>query len=148
MALGANRSNVVVMVMRRALVLVAIGFATEDRHPSSPGWWAPDAHTTLQRQHMRPITPAGAQIVLAAAAALAGFITAQRATSIEPMNALPTEGSNPRGTAVLRCGRRQSLRPGLISPFDRIALLPSPYLELPARAGYLENIDELVLVSQ
>jgi ABC-type antimicrobial peptide transport system permease subunit len=38
-----------------------------------------------------PITLAGAVVVLAAAAALAGFIPARRAASIEPMNALRTE---------------------------------------------------------
>jgi predicted permease len=89
MALGANRSNVVAMVMRRALVLVAIGL----------GIGIPVALVggRLMRSQLYgvstydPLTLAGAVLVLAASAALAGFIPARRAASIEPMNALRTE---------------------------------------------------------
>jgi ABC-type antimicrobial peptide transport system permease subunit len=38
-----------------------------------------------------PLTLGGAVLVLAAFAAVAGFIPARRAASIEPMNALRTE---------------------------------------------------------
>jgi ABC-type antimicrobial peptide transport system permease subunit len=38
-----------------------------------------------------PLTLAGAVLVLAAFAAIAGFIPARRAASIEPMHALRTE---------------------------------------------------------
>jgi len=89
MALGANRSNVVVIVMRRALVLVAIGLAIGIPVALVGG--------RLMRTQLYgvsaydPLTLAGAVIVLGAAAALAGFIPARRAASIEPMNALRTE---------------------------------------------------------
>ena len=89
MALGANRSNVVTMVMRRALVLVAIGLAIGIPVALVGG--------RLMRTQLYgvstydPLTLTGAVVVLAAAAALAGFVPARRAASIEPMNALRTE---------------------------------------------------------
>ncbi len=89
MALGANRSHVVVMVMRRALVLVAIGLAIGIPVALLGG--------RLMRTQLYgvstydPLTLAGAVLVLSAAAALAGFIPAKRAASIEPMNALRQE---------------------------------------------------------
>jgi predicted permease len=89
MALGANRSHVVVMVMRRALVLVAIGLAI-----GIPVALLGGRLMRTQLYGVRtydPMTLAGAVLVLSAAAALAGFIPAKRAASIEPMNALRTE---------------------------------------------------------
>ena len=89
MALGANRSHVVVMVMRRALVLVAIGLAIGIPVALLGG--------RLMRTQLYgvstydPVTLAGAVFVLAAFAALAGFIPARRAASIEPMHALRQE---------------------------------------------------------
>jgi len=89
MALGANRGNVVAMVMRRALVLVAIGLAMGVPVALVGG--------RLMRTQLYgvstydPITLSGAVLVLAASAALAGFIPALRAASIEPMNALRVE---------------------------------------------------------
>jgi predicted permease len=89
MALGANRSHVVVMVMRRALVLVAIGLAIGIPVALLGG--------RLMRTQLYgvstydPLTLGGAVLVLSAAAALAGFIPARRAASIEPMNALRQE---------------------------------------------------------
>jgi predicted permease len=89
MALGANRSHVVGMVMRRALVLVAIGLAIGIPVALLGG--------RLMRTQLYgvstydPLTLGGAVLVLSAAAALAGFIPARRAASIEPMNALRTE---------------------------------------------------------
>jgi ABC-type antimicrobial peptide transport system permease subunit len=89
MALGANRSNVVVMVMRRALVLVAVGLAIGIPIALVGG--------RLMRSQLYdvkaydPLTLAGAVLVLAASAALAGFIPARRAASIEPMKALRIE---------------------------------------------------------
>lgn len=89
MALGANRGDVVTMVMRRALVLVAIGLAIGIPVALVGG--------RLVRTQLYgvstydPITLAGAVLVLAASAALAGFIPARRAASIEPMHALRTE---------------------------------------------------------
>jgi predicted permease len=89
MALGANRSHVVVMVMRRALVLVAIGLAI-----GIPVALLGGRLMRTQLYGVRtydPLTLAGAVFVLAAAAALAGFIPARRAASIEPMHALRQE---------------------------------------------------------
>jgi predicted permease len=89
MALGANRSHVVVMVMRRALVLVAIGLAIGIPVALLGG--------RLMRTQLYgvstydPLTLGGAVVVLSVAAALAGFIPARRAASTEPMNALRQE---------------------------------------------------------
>ena len=89
MALGANRSHVVVMVMRRALVLVAIGLAIGIPVALLGGRLM---RTQLYGVHTYdPVTLAGAVLVLAACAALAGFIPAKRAASIEPMHALRQE---------------------------------------------------------
>jgi len=89
MALGANRGDVVTMVMRRALILVAIGLAIGIPVALVGG--------RLMRTQLYgvstydPLTLAGAVLVLGAAAALAGFIPARRAASLEPMHALRTE---------------------------------------------------------
>ena len=77
------------MVMRRALVLVGIGLAIGIPVALLGG--------RLMRTQLYgvstydPLTLTGAVVVLAAAAALAGFIPARRAASIEPMNALRTD---------------------------------------------------------
>jgi predicted permease len=89
MALGANRSYVVVMVMRRALGLVAIGLAI-----GIPVALLGGRLMRTQLYGVRtydPLTLAAAVFVLAAFAALAGFIPARRAASIEPMHALRQE---------------------------------------------------------
>jgi len=89
MALGANRSHVVVMVLRRALVLVAIGLAI-----GIPVALLSGRLMRTQLYGVRtydPLTLAGAVLVLAACAALAGFIPAKRAASIEPTHALRQE---------------------------------------------------------
>jgi len=89
MALGANRSNVVVMVMRRALILVAVGLAIGIPIALLGG--------RLMRTQLYevkaydPLTLIGAVLVLSAAAALAGFIPARRAATIEPIKALRIE---------------------------------------------------------
>ena len=89
MALGANRGNVVLMVMRRALVMVAIGLAIGIPVALVGG--------RLVRTQLYgvsaydPLTLTGAVLILAASAALAGFIPARRAASIEPMQALRIE---------------------------------------------------------
>ena len=89
MALGANRHDVVVMVLRRAILLVALGLAI-----GIPVALVGGRLMRSQLYGVRaydPLTLAGAVLVLAAAAALAGFIPARRAASIEPMNALRQE---------------------------------------------------------
>jgi predicted permease len=89
MALGANRANVVVMVMRRAVLLVGIGLVIGIPIALIGG--------RLMRNQLfgvsthDPLTLMAAVLVLAASAAVAGFIPARRAANIEPMTALRIE---------------------------------------------------------
>jgi len=89
MALGANRKDVVAMVMRRALLLVGIGLAIGIPVALVGGRLMKTQLYGVSTYD--PITLIGAVVLLAAAAALAGFIPARRAASVEPMNALRTE---------------------------------------------------------
>jgi ABC-type antimicrobial peptide transport system permease subunit len=89
MALGANRGNVVSLVMSRALVLVAVGLAI-----GIPIALLAGRLMRTQLYGVRtydPMTLAAAVVVLSSSAALAGFIPARRAASIEPMHALRVE---------------------------------------------------------
>ena len=89
MALGANRGNVVALVLKKALLLVALGLAI-----GIPVALLGARLMSTQLYGVRtydPLTLAGAILVLSAFAALAGFIPARRAASIEPMHALRTE---------------------------------------------------------
>src|SRR5215472_8954321 len=89
MALGANRGNVVSLVMSQALLLVAVGLAIGIPVALLGG--------LLMRTQLYgvkiydPGTLAAAVVVLSSFAALAGFIPARRAASIEPMHALRVE---------------------------------------------------------
>src|SRR5215469_6874699 len=89
MALGANRKDVVAMVMRRALLLVGIGLAIGIPVALVGGRLMKTQLYGVSTYD--PITLIGAVVLLAAAAALAGFIPARRAASVEPLNALRTE---------------------------------------------------------
>jgi ABC-type antimicrobial peptide transport system permease subunit len=89
MALGANRGNVVAMVMRGASWQVGLGLAI-----GIPAALLGAHFMASQLYGVKtydPLTLAGAILVLAVFAAIAGFIPARRAASIEPMNALRTE---------------------------------------------------------
>jgi predicted permease len=89
MALGADRSNVVRMVLRGAFLLVGIGLALGVVLALVGGRFMAD-----QLYGVRPYDPLSivvAIVVLSLSAALAGFIPARRAASIEPMQALRTE---------------------------------------------------------
>jgi ABC-type antimicrobial peptide transport system permease subunit len=89
MALGANRGNVVVLVLKKALLLVALGLSI-----GVPVSLLGGRLISSQLYGVRtydPLTMAGSIFVLCAFAALAGFIPARRAATIEPMNALRTE---------------------------------------------------------
>ncbi len=89
MALGADRGNVVRMVLRGAFLLVGIGLALGIALALIGGHFMAD-----QLYGVRPYDPlsiAIAIVVLSLSAALAGFIPARRAASIEPMQALRTE---------------------------------------------------------
>lgn len=89
MALGANRGNVVSLVMSRALLLVAIGLVIGIPVALLGGRLM---RAQLYGVHIYdPGTLAAAVVALSASAALAGFIPARRAASIEPMKALRVE---------------------------------------------------------
>jgi predicted permease len=89
MALGADRSNVVRMVLRGAFLQVALGLAL-----GIPVVLLGARYMADQLYGVRLYDPASivmAVVALSAAAALAGFIPARRAASIEPMEALRIE---------------------------------------------------------
>jgi predicted permease len=89
MALGANRGNVVALVLRGASFQVGLGLAI-----GIPAALLGGRLMASQLYGVRtydPLTLAGAVLVLSAFAGIAGFIPARRAASIEPMNALRTE---------------------------------------------------------
>jgi len=89
MALGANRGNVVAMVMRGASWQVGLGLAIGIPAALLGGHFM--ASQLYGVKTYDPVTLAGAVVVLSLFAAIAGFIPARRAASIEPMNALRTE---------------------------------------------------------
>jgi ABC-type antimicrobial peptide transport system permease subunit len=89
MALGADRSQVLRLVLRGAFAQVALGLAIGIPIVLLAGRLVAD-----QLFEVRPYDPlslAIAVVVLSIAAALAGAIPARRAASIEPMEALRTE---------------------------------------------------------
>ncbi len=89
MALGANRGNVVRMILRGAFVQVGLGLALGIPIAVFGGRYLAD-----QLYEVRPSDPLSisiAVVVLSLAAALAGLIPALRAASIEPIQALRIE---------------------------------------------------------
>ena len=89
MALGADRARVVQMVLGGAFLQVGIGLAIGIPAAIGMGWIV-----TSQLFGVQPWDPtvlALAALLLSAAAFLAGSIPAQRAASINPMQALRTE---------------------------------------------------------
>ena len=89
MALGADRGTVVRMVLRGAFLQVGLGLAL-----GIPLTLLGARLMADQLYGVRPYDPWSlsiAVVVLSMAAALAGFIPARRAASIEPMEALRTE---------------------------------------------------------
>ena len=89
MALGADRANVVRMVLRGAFLQVGLGLALGIPIALIGGHYMTDQLYGVRSYD--PLSIAIAIIVLSLAAALAGFIPARRAASIEPMEALRTE---------------------------------------------------------
>ena len=89
MALGADRANVVKMVLRGAFLQVGIGLAIGIPVAIL------GAHLLADQLYgvgsYDPVSLATAVVVLSAAAAVAGFIPARKAASIEPMVALRTD---------------------------------------------------------
>jgi predicted permease len=89
MALGASRSSVIGMVLRGALWQILIGLALGIPAALIAGHLM--ASQLYQVKGYDPTALAGAIVVLAVCAAVAGFIPARRAASIEPMQALRNE---------------------------------------------------------
>jgi predicted permease len=89
MALGANRGNVLALVLRAASWQVGLGLAIGIPVALLGGHLM--ASQLYGVRTYDPLTIAAAVLTLAAFAAIAGFIPARRAASIEPMNALRTE---------------------------------------------------------
>ena len=89
MALGANRSSVVVMVLREAMMQAGIGLAI-----GIPVAWMCARFVQSQLYNVGGHDAAvmvGAILVLALAACTAGLIPARRAASTDPVKALRTE---------------------------------------------------------
>jgi predicted permease len=89
MALGANRSNVVSLVISRALLLVAIGLAIGIPVALGGGYLIRAQLYGVKAYDLATLMVA--VLVLSVFAVLAGFIPARRAASIEPMRALRIE---------------------------------------------------------
>jgi ABC-type antimicrobial peptide transport system permease subunit len=89
LALGAERGQVVAMVMREAGRLLAIGLGTGIALALLAGRSARSLLFGLQPYD--PLTLAAAAVLLALIAALASFLPAQRASKVDPMAALRDE---------------------------------------------------------
>jgi ABC-type antimicrobial peptide transport system permease subunit len=89
MALGANRANVVKMVLRGAVVQAALGLAIGIPVAVVGARYMADQLYGVRSYD--PLSVAVAVVVLLSSATLAGFIPARRAANIEPMTALRTE---------------------------------------------------------
>ncbi|HMD20330.1 MAG TPA: ABC transporter permease, partial [Alloacidobacterium sp.] len=89
MALGANRGDIVSMVLRSAFSQVAIGLCIGLPLATLIGRYL--AHQLYKVGRFDPLVLAGATIVLCVCTLIAGLFPARRAASIEPMEALRTE---------------------------------------------------------
>jgi predicted permease len=89
MALGAERSNMLWMVLREILILVSIGVVI-----GVPVTLASDRLVSNMLFGLRPADPAtliGATVLLLIVAAIAGYLPARRASLVDPMVALRYE---------------------------------------------------------
>jgi predicted permease len=89
MAMGANRKNVLGLVMRGALLQIAIGLVIGIPVALFGGYLMSSQLYGVSKYD--PYTMTVAIAILGVCAAIAGFVPARRASSIEPMNALRTE---------------------------------------------------------
>ncbi len=88
-ALGADRSEVVAMVLREVALLTGLGIAV-----GLPGAYAIGRAAESQLFGLSPLDPVslvGAAVVLALVGVLAGYLPARRAAATEPLVALRTE---------------------------------------------------------
>jgi len=89
MALGAERHNILAMVMREALILVTLGVAL-----GIPAALAATRVISTMLYGLRPTDPLTMTVsasVMIAVAAFAGYLPARRATKVDPMVALRYE---------------------------------------------------------
>ena len=93
MALGANRGDVVWMVLREALLLVVIGVGIGVPLALAAARFATSqiAGLFFGLKATDPATIAAATLILALVATLAGYIPARRASRVDPMSALRNE---------------------------------------------------------
>jgi ABC-type antimicrobial peptide transport system permease subunit len=89
MALGAQRGAVVWMVLRRVLILAAVGLAISV--PAALSASRLVKSFLFETQPNDPRTLALAAIVLLSAAIVAGYAPARRASRIDPLSALRNE---------------------------------------------------------
>jgi predicted permease len=89
MALGAARGRVLALVLRDALLLIAVGLAVGVPAELASGRLL--ANQLFGVKSHDPLILGGAVVLLVACAFLAGFIPASRAAGIEPIQALRTE---------------------------------------------------------
>jgi len=89
MALGADRKNVLGLVMREALSQVVVGLAVGI--PMALGGGRLAASQLYGVKSYDPAILASAAAILTACTLVAGFVPARRAASIEPMQALRNE---------------------------------------------------------
>jgi len=89
MALGANRMNIVAMVLRGAFLQVAVGLAIGIPLAITAGHFM--ASKLFQVRSYDPFVLGGAIVALGICAAIASILPARRAASTEPMKALRTE---------------------------------------------------------
>ncbi len=89
MALGARRASVLWLVLRESLLLVAIGLVVGVI--TSLALTRTAASLLYELKPNDPLTIASATLLLAAVAALAGYLPARRAARVDPMIALRDE---------------------------------------------------------
>jgi ABC-type antimicrobial peptide transport system permease subunit len=89
MALGAERSGVLWMVMRESLTLVAVGVAIGIPAALAAGRLV--SSVLYDTKATDPVTITASALVMIAVAALAGYLPARRAAKVDPMVALRYE---------------------------------------------------------
>jgi ABC-type antimicrobial peptide transport system permease subunit len=88
-ALGANREDVVGMVMRESMLLIVGGVAIGTGLALAVGRFVASMLFNLAPND--PVTIAGAAVVLIALSAIAGYLPARTASRVDPMIALRNE---------------------------------------------------------